>query len=68
MTPTTKTTASRKPRAFTGWVHAYDLHLAKVPVHRELKWSETLNGQPMAYRVRVTPLPAKSAKGAKNNR
>jgi hypothetical protein len=55
MKPTAPT--ARKPRAFTGWIHAYDLNCAKVPVHRALEWAKMLNGQTMAHRVRVTPLP-----------
>ncbi len=69
MTPPTKTTAPRTPRAFTGW--AWKSHVAAyrrgkgnlVLIDRQ----ELPEASGRRIRVRVTPLPAKAqkAKGRK---
>ncbi len=58
-TPTTKTTAPRKPRAFTGWLNP-NTH----PTQSAWMVWKTRSPQ-SSLRVRVVPLPAKSAKGGR---
>ncbi len=58
----TKTTAPRKPRAFTGWMNS-PIHKEGPVVWRKKRWADD-----ECIRVRVTPLPAKSAVNPKPSR